>query len=118
MDTDDQSQHRLPHEEGYGSPTAEEEMPPAEQQEQVRHHGNDNADQDGPDGQSDQNRADGQSNDAEQPTGNAPVESEGKAPAEAPSTDAEIDEANSDDSSPRESFSSESDEEGSGLADE
>lgn len=96
MDTNDQSQRPLPHEEGYGSPTAEEEMPPTDQKAQPAEESSQPADSAG------QPAAEGSSNTSE----------------EAPSTDAEIEEDNTEEASGRESFSSESDEEGSGLPDE
>lgn len=89
MATNEESQRPLPHEEGYGSPTAEDEMP-----------------------QQDQRKID-------EP---AKMDESGKEDAarratQEPSTDAPIEDDNSEEDSDRESFSSESDEDGSGLPD-
>lgn len=89
MATNDETRRPLPHEEGYGSPTAEDEMP---QQDQRKI--DEPAKMDEP-GQED---------------------AEGRATQE-PSTDAPIEDDNAEDGSDRESFSSESDEDGSGLPD-
>lgn len=104
MDTSDQSEHRLPHEEGYGSPTVEEEMASAEESAPVKDAGSEEPDTDGE-----------ASSQGASSVGDSREEGASGTPEEAPSTDAEIDEGTTEQVSPRESFSSESDEEGSGL---
>ncbi|GAB2750777.1 hypothetical protein [Sinomonas soli] len=85
------SADRAPHEGGYGSPTPEEEVPQGTAA----------------------GEAAGQDQTAADSRGQA---DEGLAePEEAPSTDADLDEGNTEDHGHRESFSSESDEDGSGL---
>lgn len=102
------SANQTPQECGYGSPTPEEEMPQgastggaASQGEAPNDREKETADREAQD--------QGGTESAQQPQGDLAE------PEEAPSTDADLDEGNTEDHGKRESFSSESDADASGL---
>lgn len=94
MDARNERDDRIPEEGGYGSPTPEEEMAPrnGEAAPVPREGGG-------------------------EPHDGGPRAEPEPGTEEAPSTDADLDEANTEEDEHRESFSSESDEEASGLPD-
>lgn len=97
-----------PQEGGYGSPTAEEEMPQGASTGGAASQGSAPNDQE-QDAADRDDRAQGGSESREQPQADLAE------PEEAPSTDADLDEGNTEDHGNRESFSSESDADASGL---
>jgi hypothetical protein len=96
-----------PQEGGYGSPTPEEEMPQAAQAGGAAQGAAQNVEKEGTAGRESQEQ--GGTESREQPQGDLAE------PEEAPSTDADLDEGNTEDQGNRESFSSESDADASGL---
>jgi hypothetical protein len=106
--TSSPSADRAPQEGGYGSPTAEEEMPQGASTGGA-------ASQGSAPNEKEQDTADrGAQGEAGSGSGEQP-QADLAEPEEAPSTDADLDEGNTEDHGHRESFSSESDADASGL---